>query len=137
MPKQALFRLIKRWQQYRPIDDFRKVPRDTRGFYVLYENVRPKSGPVAHADVRYIGVAGLGNKAVGIRSRLRSHKRRKRGWSHFSLFEVHDNVTGEDIRELEALLLQIFRHDSRIGLTNVQKGSRKFHELRKDDQWKG
>jgi hypothetical protein len=38
------------------------------------------------------------------------------GWTHYSIFEVHDNVTGDEIRELEGLLLRIFRHDPRIEL---------------------
>lgn len=62
---------------------------------------------------------------------MKAHVKAKAGWTHFSYFEVHDNISGEEIRELEALLLQIFRHDSRIKLTNVQKGSRKFRETRR------
>ena len=45
------------------------------------------------------------------------------------------NVTREEIREFEALLVGIFRHDPRIGLTNKQKGSKKLYELRKSSQW--
>jgi hypothetical protein len=135
MPQQAPLRLVKRWQRYRPRSQWSTVPRDTRGFYVLYGNVRPKTGRVKHADATYIGISGLG-KGSGIRSRLRRHNQRKRGWTHFSFFEVHDNITGDEIRELEALLLQIFQHDSRVGLSNLQTGSRKFSALRRNKQWK-
>jgi hypothetical protein len=76
----------------------------------------------------YIGIAGKG----GIRGRLESHARHKRNWTHFSYFEVHDNISAEEIRELEALLLQIFRHDPRVHLSNVQTGSRKFSALRSE-----
>jgi hypothetical protein len=110
------------------------VPRDTRGFYVLYDNVRPKTGRVKQADVTYIGISGLG-KWSGIRSRLRRHNQRKADWTHFSFFEVHDNISGDEIRELEALLLQIFQHDSRVGLSNVQTGSSKFRQARKRALW--
>jgi hypothetical protein len=122
--------LVKRWQRYWPRTDHNKVPGGTRGFYVLY-----RKGRGERYEVRYIGAAGL-RKAGGIRSRVTSHSRKKPGWTHFSFFEVHDNITPEEIRELEALLLQIFRHDPRIGLTNVQRGSRKFYQVRKREQWK-
>ena len=53
-------------------------------------------------EVCYIGVAGLGvTGGGGIRSRLKSHNAKKPDWTHYSLFEVHDNVTREEIRELE------------------------------------
>jgi hypothetical protein len=81
------------------------------------------------------GISRLG-KESGIRSRLRRHNQRKPGWTYFSFFEVHDNITGDEIRELEALLLQIFQHDSRVALSNVQTGSRKFRQVRKREQWK-
>jgi hypothetical protein len=85
----------------------------------------------------YIGVAGLGpTGGGGIRSRLKSHNAKKSGWTHYSLFEVHDNVAGNDIRELEALLLGIFRHDARIELSNKVRGSLKLFELRKTKHWK-
>jgi hypothetical protein len=38
-------------------------------------------------------------------------------------FEVHDNVSAKDIRELESLLLHIFRYDPRIEIANRQLGS--------------
>lgn len=67
---------------------------------------------------------------VGYKVALRMHDRRKKDWTHFSFFEVHDNVTSDEIRELEALLLGIFRDDQRIELANKQKGSRKLHQRR-------
>jgi hypothetical protein len=88
--------------------------------------------------VVYIGIAGTGKRLrQGIRGRLRTHHQKRRDWTHFSALEVHDNVTREEIGELESLLLAIFRHDPRIALENKQKGSRKLYELRKDRQWDG
>lgn len=132
MPQQAPLRLVKRWQRYWPRSDAAKIPPRTRGFYVLYKQ-RPRN----QYEVTYIGIAGVrkGKLTAAIASRIKSHAKRKAGWTHFSFFEVHDNISGDEIRELEALLLQIFRHDSRIKLTNVQKGSRKFSETRKPEQW--
>lgn len=130
MPLQSPLRTIKRWRRYMPQEKLATVPRRTRGFYVLYEK-----DVETRYEVRYIGIAGSGPKGGSIRSRLRSHKRHKKGWTHFSFFEVHDNVSGEEIREIEALLLQIFRHDPRIQLSNLQTGSRKFRQARMRDLW--
>jgi hypothetical protein len=87
-------------------------------------------------EVTYTGVAGLslGGRS-GICSRLKSHARHKKGWTHYSVFEVHDNVTREEIRELEALLLGIFRDDQRIGLVNMQLGSKALKRIRVGADW--
>jgi hypothetical protein len=130
MPKQAPLRIVKRWKRYRPKDEIHRVPRDTRGFYVLYSKGRGE-----RYEVRYIGVSGLG-KGGRVHRRLRSHRRKKDDWTHFSLFEVHDNITAAEIRELEAMLLEIFHHDPRIGLANVRTGSRAFSRLRREKLWK-
>jgi hypothetical protein len=88
-------------------------------------------------EVVYIGVAGAkATQMTGVVSRLRAHHRKKKDWTHYSVFEVHDNVTRDEILELEALLLGIFRHDPRIKLANVQRGSRKLYRLRKRSQWR-
>jgi hypothetical protein len=129
MPRQSLLRLVKRWQRYVPKRDIGKVPRESRGFYVLYGHKRG-----GRYEVRYIGISGVGERGR-IHRRLRSHRRRKADWTHFSFFEVHDNITAHEIRELEALLLQIFRDDSRIELANLQTGSRAFTTLRHRKMW--
>ena len=132
MPKQSLLRFIKRWKRYESRKNWVKVPKSTRGVYVLYKNGSPKEYRVV-----YIGVAGLGpTGGGGARSRLKRHDGKIKGWTHYSLFEVHDNVTRDEIREIEALLLGIFRHDKRIQLTNKQTGSKKFTQLRRASHWK-
>lgn len=132
MPRQAPLRTIKRWLRYELRGSWKLVPKGTRGLYVLY---RKRRGELY--EVSYIGVAGLGpTGGGGIRSRLKSHDLRKPDWTHFSLFEVHDNIDRDEIREIEALLLGIFRHDPRIQLSNKQTGSRKLYELRKASHWK-
>jgi hypothetical protein len=130
MPKQSALRIVKRWKRYEPRENYRDVPAMTRGFYVLYEN--HKAGN--EYEVRYIGIGGLGGKSA-IASRIKSHHRRKPDWTHFSYFEVHDNISAGEIREMEQLLLAIFADDSRIRLTNIQKGSRNFREARKPAMW--
>ncbi|MDO8597433.1 MAG: hypothetical protein Q7R45_12525, partial [Sulfuricaulis sp.] len=114
MPKQSLLRFIKRWKRYELRENFRQVPKSTRTFMYFIAMILP-----TNTKVVYIGVAGLGvTGGGGVRPRLRRHDRRIKNWTHYSIFEVHDNVTREEIRELEALLLGIFRHDPRIQLTN-------------------
>lgn len=131
MPCQSPLRLIKRWKRYESREKWRDVPLSTRGVYVLYSNVTR-----IRYDVIYVGVAGISaSGGGGIRSRLKSHDARIRNWTHFSLFEVHDNITGDEIREIEALLLGIFRYDPRIDLKNKQKGSKKLYQLRRRDMW--
>lgn len=140
MPRQSLLRLIKRWKRYVPRKDRAgTVRRNTRGVYVLYKLRTRKSE--LHYQVVYIGVAGVGKTGGGgiqggIQGRVRTHDRRIKDWSHFSYFEVHDNVTKEEILELEALLLGIFSDDGRIKLANKQGGSRKLSQLRKPVLWK-
>jgi hypothetical protein len=130
MPQQSPLRLIKHWRQYAERKTVRDVPPITRGVYVLY---RENSGDY---EVYYIGVGGLKvNATSAVTSRLKSHAKHKEDWSHYSVFEVHDNVTHDEIRELEALLLGIFRHDSRIQLSNTQLGSKKLKQIRVDANW--
>jgi hypothetical protein len=134
VPEQALLKIIKRWKRYLLRGDWTPIPRKTRGFYVLYQYKHSNDS----FDVVYIGVAGLGQvMKQGIAGRLRAHDRKmqKSRWSHYSFMEVHDNVAREDLRELESLLLSIFRHDSRIKLENVQKSSRTLYKLRQRKMW--
>ncbi len=128
MPTQSIFRLIKRWKRYQEKDSWSAVPKNTRGIYALYHKSAGN-----HYAARYIGVAGLGpTGGGGIRGRLKSHVHRIKKWSHFSFLEVHDNITREEIRELEILLLAIFRHDPHVKLANKQKGSKKLYQLLND-----
>ena len=130
MPLQSPLRIIKRWRRYEQRGDLRFVVPITRGVYVLYLLKRGKYRVV------YIGVAGLNKvQKSGIASRLRSHHKKRRNWTHYSFFEVHDNVSHDEIRELESFLLSIFRHDDRIGLENKQKSSKAFLKLRKAGAW--
>lgn len=131
MAKQSLLRIIKRWRRYMPRADWAKIPRDIRGLYVLYKSTGPKK-----YDVKYIGVSGLGERGR-LKNRLRRHNKRIQQWTHFSFFEIHDNVTSDELRELETLLRTVFRHDTRIGLENIQLGSRKMNKLRTRRIWDG
>src|SRR5580704_18134171 len=110
MPKPAPLRLIKRCRFYIARGEWKPIPRLTRGVYVLYEKRTNRAKPIF--DVTYIGVGGTGkNPTSGIGRRLRSHHKNKKNWTHYSFFEVHDNISREEILELESLFLRIFRND--------------------------
>jgi hypothetical protein len=97
MPLQSRLRLIKRSRLYEYRGDFRGVPPVTRGVYVLYRERLPKrkSGRPIY-EVSHIGVAGVATEATtGMSSRLKNHHKNKAGWTHYSIFEVHDNVRGK------------------------------------------
>lgn len=130
MPQSEL-RLIKHCTEFLPQSDFSRIRRYTRGIYVLF-NKRPKG----KFDVVYVGMAG-GEKA-GIRGRLRRHRCCKGDlWTHFSAFEVWDNIREEEVRELEGLFRHIYRKDTRANILNKQKGFKKLRQVirktRKED----
>ena len=90
-------RLLKRREEFVPVARVNALPRGMRGIYVLYVN-RPR---LRRFDVVYVGMAATG----GIRSRLRSHKGTKKGlWTHCSVFGVWENVTPDEVKELEGIL---------------------------------
>ena len=69
-----------------------------------------------------------------IRGRLRRHKAsRTKIWSHFSIFEVWDNIAEADVCELEGLFREIYRKDKRANRFNKQKKFRKLQNVREDN----
>ena len=136
MVAQSAFRMIKRWRRYEAKERFKSVPRFTRGVYVLYKEKKEK-GTEDNYEVKYIGIGGISKKGTsGVKGRLENHVKNKPDWTHFSFFEVHDNVSSDEIRELEILLLAIFRRDPRVDLQNKQKGSHKFYKAQGKTAWK-
>lgn len=128
----SVLRLIKRSAEFRSIDEVRDVPKRRRGLYVLYKR-RRKAG-VNHFDVVYVGMA-----RTGMYARLVSHTKSKtREWTHFSVFEVWDNVRDEEIVELEGLFRHLYRRDSKANSLNKQKKFHKAFKIRENDfsQWK-
>ena len=80
-------------------------------------------------NVVYVGMAGAG-QGGGIRRRLNSHKRNKPGlWTHFSVFEVWDNITEAEVAELEGLFRQIYSKDSRANRLNLQRSFKKLKRV--------
>ena len=135
MPVSPL-RLVKRFAEFRPKETFVDVPRGTRGMYALLNKTR-KSGKDSF-DVVYIGMA-RGN--IGVRSRLRSHERSKQKgklWTHFSVFDVWDNITDDEIAELEGLFRHIYRKDAQANRINKQRAFKKLRSIRNNKllRWK-
>ena len=86
-------------------------------------------------DVVYIGIAARG----GVRGRLESHKKSKtKMWSHFSIFEVWDNISEGEVEELEGLFREIYRKDTTANRFNKQKKCKKLQDVRIDKlvKWK-
>jgi hypothetical protein len=91
------------------------VPNNTRGIYALLDSVKRD-----RFDVVYVGKSGC-SKTAGIYARLKDHVKSKRlKWTHFTIFEVHDNITAQEITELEGLFRHMYRKDSRANKYNKQ-----------------
>ena len=128
MPESEL-RLVRRLAEFRPKEEVKLLPHGLRGIYVLYKLRRTGSGK--KYNVLYVGLA-----RGGLRGRLLSHarSRRKAGlWSHFSAFEVWDNIRNEEIVELEGLFRCIYRKDAKANALNAQKGFNRAKRVRQND----
>lgn len=122
-------RLIKKCAEFLPKDEISHVPRGTRGIYALL-CYRPRLG---NYDVVYIGMSGAA--AGRLRGRLKAHARAKKKkdlWTHFSVFEVWDNIREEEIRELEGILRHIYKKDTKANSLNKQQGFKKLNRVRKN-----
>jgi len=132
MPVSEL-RFVKRCAEFRSRDEIKKIPDGTRGIYALLWK-RPKLNKF---DVVYIGMAD-----AGVKSRLRAHVRSTRKgtlWTHFSIFEVWENITRAEVAELEGLFRHIYRKDTRANRVNRQKSFKKLKNVRSNDfqKWSG
>lgn len=125
MPISACY-LFKNSYEFKPVDQIAQVPIRVRGIYVLYRVGRDGRA----MDVVYVGMA-RGDK-TGARGRLTIHKRKKPNlWTHFSVYEVWDNITKEQVEELEGLFRHMYRLDSVANKLNAQKSYRPLHSIRR------
>jgi hypothetical protein len=125
MPQSPL-RLIKGCVEYIEKERLFELLPAMRGMYVLY---RGPKGPVRRGstfEVVYVGMAAQGS----IRARLKLHRRRKDLWTHFSVFEVWDNIRDEEIRELEGLFRHIYKRDTRANPLNLARGFKPMARVR-------
>ena len=75
---------------------------------------------------------------MNVRRRLRAHVRHKGSeWTHFSVYEVWDNIRQDEIKELEGLLRQIYRFDFNANRLNLAKGFNKLGDVRRQAAQEG
>jgi hypothetical protein len=99
------------------------IPPNTRGIYALLKQQQDKF------EVVYIGMAR--GEQAGVRGRLRSHAEKKgKHWTHFSVYEVWDNITKSEVEELEGLFRAIYRKDARANRINLQRGFKKLAKVK-------
>lgn len=70
-------------------------------------------------DVVYVGMAR--GESSGAKGRLKKHNSTKADWTHFSVFEVWDNIYPQQIQELEGLFRHLYRRDSMANKLNRQR----------------
>ena len=129
---QASLKLVKHCHECIPQSDIGKLKPGLRGLYVLFRRRKSRRRPKANYDVVYVGLAGLSANS-SIRGRLKRHRTKKRRlWTHCSVFEVHDNITPDELKEFEGLFRHIYRHDSRANRLNKQKCFRRLRTVRSD-----
>lgn len=122
MPRSEL-RLLKRAAIHWPKSDVGRIPDNTRGLYFLYDQQDD------FMNVIYIGIA-RGIK-TGIKRRIKTHSRSTRmKWTHFSAYEVHDNISESEIKELEAFFLTAYAKDAHANKQNLQRGDKKLRGIR-------
>ncbi len=125
-------RLIRNSVEYCTRKDISDVPPYTRGIYVLYKYRH-------HYDaynVVYVGMAGGEN--AGVRGRLRRHLENKGDhWTHFSVYQVWDNIREDEVKELEGLFRHLYRYDHKANKLNKQRGFKRLNQIRSDyfDEW--
>lgn len=128
-------RWFKQSAEFLPKSEIRRIPKRTRGLYALFRYRRKTK---CH-DVVYVGLAA-GAKS-GVAGRLRSHARSKSKaqlWTHFSVFEVWDNVWEHEVAELEGIFRHIYSKDRKANRLNVQRSFKPLKRIRIRDlaAWK-
>lgn len=128
----APLRLIKNVTEYVEKSAYLSIPIRCRGIYVLYKYLRRDDS----FRVVYIGMAAKEN--AGIRRRIISHIRSKADqWTHFSVYQVWDNIQEQEVAELEGLFRHIYRYDARANSLNKLRSYKQLNKIRSDwfDEW--
>jgi len=133
---QSPLRLVRQCIEYQSVDAVLRLAPGLRGIYVLYRE-EPAAGrrKTPRYQVVYVGMARKG----GIRGRLKLHRRKKRKlWTHFSVYEVWDNIRDDEVAELEGLFRHLYRLDPVASELNKQRGFRPIRQIRRRsfDQWR-
>ncbi len=123
-------RLIKNATEFCEKSKVSSVPSYTRGIYVLYK----RRGD--NFNVVYIGMAA--GPRASIRRRLYKHRRTKGDlWSHFSVFQVWENIREEEVKELEGLFRHLYKKDSRANKLNKLRSYKHLNRItsKSFDDW--
>ncbi len=121
--------LVKACVEYQAKSQVRLLRKGIRGLYVLYREGSSCNAERISYDVMYVGMT-----TSGVRGRLEAHARsaKKEGlWTHFSVFEVWDNIQDDEIKELEGLFRHVFQRDSNANSLNVQRAYQPLVRVRK------
>ena len=117
-------RLIKNSIEYCDKSDWSDIPKYVRGIYVLYKRVRKTNA----FNVVYVGMAA--GEKTGVRNRIKSHYKKKAGlWTHFSIFQVWDNIREDEVKELEGLFRHIYADDSSANKLNIMRSYSKLNKI--------
>jgi hypothetical protein len=128
----SIHRTIKNSFEFLPVEDITRVPNKVRGIYVLYKSLGKKK-----MNVVYVGMAR--GEASGIKGRLIKHRKNKPDlWTHFSAFEVWDNISAQEVEELEGLFRHIYRYDTEANSLNAQGSHKPLDLIRRKSvtEWK-
>jgi hypothetical protein len=124
MPISACY-LFKNSFEFFPASDIKKLPVKVRGIYILYN-----SPDGEQMDVVYVGMAR--GEESGAKGRLQSHRKNKsKLWTHFSVYEVWDNISKRQVEELEGLFRHIYRFDANANKLNTQKSYKPLLQIRR------
>jgi hypothetical protein len=123
--------LFKNCAEYVPLAEIKThISRNIRGVYVLYDS--PDGNEM---NVVYIGMSR--GKIVGVGARLEDHKKNKPDlWTHFSVYEVWDNITEAQVEELEGFFRHVYARDTKSqGLSKSKTYDLLTRIRRKPGQW--
>jgi len=68
---------------------------------------------------------------TGIQGRLKEHSgsEDKTEWTHFSVYQVWENIRQEEVRELEGFIRHIYRTHKGVNSLNSQRSFKKLKKL--------
>ena len=123
--------LFKNCVEYVPLDQIKThIGLNIRGVYILYDSPGGKE-----MNVVYIGMSP--GQKVGMGARLESHVKEKPDlWTHFSAYEVWDNITKAQVEELEGFFRHVYARDTKsVGLGKSKTFDLLTRIRRKPGQW--
>ena len=119
--------LFKRSFEYLQKGDFSSLNPGMHGIYILYNEESDSS-----MSVVYVGM--VRGERSGIKGRLKRHEssvRKANLWSHYSIYEVWDNIPASLIEELEGLFRHLYRKDAVANKLNKQRAYAPLTQLEK------